>query len=377
MTYREAEYFLLSLNNLSHEAPGPTKQARLHFFLRLLDSPEKKIPRYIHITGANGKGSVAMMLAGCAAKQRLKTGLFLSPHHSSILERWQINGTPMNRKTFVKIINHFKPKLEEYLERAPFPMLSPSELMTAIGLYYFAEQKVRLMVVDINDEAKTMMALLPSKHLTIITLKNDRKTPSHRPTIRPTPHGLLFSYQNRSYRLPIIGEHQVKNAIRTITTARALGFSERAIAHGLRIVRLPIRLEIISLHPLIVLDGAHSPDTMATTIDGIKRFKPGARVHLIAGFDANEDAPSMIRQLCTLPLTSVMATRFTNLQLYPKAANPADLARLFRKLHRGLPIQPILDPKAALTVSQRYSRPGDILLVTGSMFLAGEIRSLF
>lgn len=430
------EQFLISLNNLPHRdfmkdrRRLPEYLARMQFFLHLLGNPEKKIPHAIHVTGTSGKGSVSSFLASILKTAGQKTGLMLSPHPEYMRERWQINGRPMSERELYSIMRTVKPALDAYIRTSPHDRLSHFDVLTAIGFLYFAEQKADWMVIEVGCGGRfDSTNVLPKKNAAVITnvgldhtelLGNTKEkiayekagiiSPDSRVyTMEKIPRVLAviekecrkqsatltsaeekssditqtadrtsFSYRTHRYHLRTIGRHQVANAILAIRIASDLGIPDRAIEQGLARAHQPLRMEIVSKNPCIILDGAHNADKMRTTVRTINEWQKregNIRIHLILGFSGNKQWKAMIRQLSTLKPAAIACTR-NSVDPFRKVANPREFAEYAQTLLPKTNIAIFLDPRDALQWSRKRQKKNDILLATGSIFLSGELRSI-
>lgn len=120
------------------------KKNGLHYIKAILEKmgePQKKIGRVIHITGTNGKGSVAYLLAGFLSKLGFKVGLFTSPHIRSLTERIQVNGVNISEDDFVRLYDYVVSFDDN---------LSFFEIMTLIMVKYFQEKKIDFSVVEVG-----------------------------------------------------------------------------------------------------------------------------------------------------------------------------------------------------------------------------------
>ena len=130
---------LLGRNEYTGQKPDIT---RIKKFLNLCDNPQDEFPA-VHITGTNGKGSVAVTIAKILEKSGYKAGLYTSPHLIDFRER-------------IRIGNQLIPleKIREYLSGYPFfdkrYSLTYFEILTAIAFLYFAEKKVDIAVVEVG-----------------------------------------------------------------------------------------------------------------------------------------------------------------------------------------------------------------------------------
>lgn len=176
MNYLQAEKFLFSqipywrTRKTANPRQNPAYFRNMRSLLKLLGSPEKYIPHYIHITGTSGKGSVASYLESIIKNSGQKVGLLTSPHPTYLTERWQISGQPIPKKNFAKIIQEIKPRLNKFLQKNPNQALSFFQLTTIIGLKYFADQKVSWAIIEAGIGGKgDSTNIIPKKDAAIIT----------------------------------------------------------------------------------------------------------------------------------------------------------------------------------------------------------------
>lgn len=408
----------------------------IRLMLKMAGNPEEEIPHYIHVTGTSGKGSVSMMISQILRAQGFKVGLVTSPHPTNIRERWQINNHSMSEKQFVEIIEDLKPVWDNYIHNANYTFPSMTSLNTIIALCYFAKNKVDYAIMEVTCGGKNDGTnVIPHKDVAIITnigldhtgilggtkeLIAENKSGiitkgSHVITAEHTPKlvkiiktaadkkkalsfkevstdrygdkngviikqdwtGLDFKIDGTVYHLNNLGYHQIDNARVAIEAARKLGVSEKAISEGLLATEFPIRFEVVSQKPYIILDGAHNADKVKATILGVKNLqKKYNNLHLLVGFSDNKDHSAFLRELLTLEPKSLACTRFTK-NIFRKTADPKKLMTAALKLDSKLKAASFLDPQAALAWSRQQAKQDDLVLVTGSMFLSGELRPCF
>ena len=444
MTYQEAYEYLDSLHNLPRVYRGknnwqntPTILKGMHAMLKLDGDPHLKIPRYIHVTGTSGKGSVSLMISQMLIAQGFKVGTITSPHPTKITERWQVNGRSMSDEDFVKTIEELKVVWDTYANEVKFTFPGMASLNTVIALHYFAKQKVDFAVMEVvcggkNDSTN----IIPHKEVAIITnigldhlgvlgtnkevialnksgiIKKgcDVITAEGNPKIihilklaalkkkarsfeevdasrynflingevlKHDWDGLDFRLHGEEYHINNLGYHQVANARVAIAAAKKLGLSQKAIKTGLENTAFPIRFEVVSQKPYIILDGAHNPDKVRATVASLKSLKGKYKnLHLLVGFSDNKDHSSFLEELIALKPKSLACTRFTQ-NIFRRVADPKKLKNAALKMKPRLKANSFLDPRAALAWSQAQLGPEDLLLVTGSMFLSGELRPIF
>jgi dihydrofolate synthase / folylpolyglutamate synthase len=414
MNFQESYDWLISLSNFPRKEYMSDPRhcswylKRLQFFLDILGNPEKKIPHYIHVTGTSGKGSVTTMMHSILHESGKSVGSTYSPHPTTILERWKVGNKHMTKKEFVELIEYIKPKLDKYIKTTPYDMLSFFELTEAIGFVYFAKKKVNWVVLEVACGGRYDSSnIIPKKDVAIITnidldhvgiIGNNKEEIAYEKSGIIKPGCAVFTQERNkkilevinkecrknktslnqvnnkiNYELNVLGEHQQKNAALCSAVAKHLDIPENKIKAGLLKIRLPIRMEIVSKKPLIILDGAHNPDKIKSTVNTINElanlqtFKP---VNLIIGFSENKDTTSMIRQLSKLEPKSIACTRYTN-NPFRKVTDPADTAKKFKKILPNSKIAIFLDPSDALNWSKKQK---GLILATGSIFLSGELR---
>ena len=117
---------------------------RTQALLARMGNPERSL-KYAHITGTNGKGSTAAMVASVLSAAGYRTGLFTSPHLYRFHERMQVDGVPIPDEALGRLTEQVL-GLAEGMEDHP----TEFELMTAVGMAYFAECKCDIVVLEVG-----------------------------------------------------------------------------------------------------------------------------------------------------------------------------------------------------------------------------------
>lgn len=220
-------------------------------------------------------------------------------------------------------------------------------------------------------------------------------------TLPAPPSGTLFrvvtpTQELPGLTLPLDGEHQVHNAALAVMAATLLqetGWStitHDAVRRGLQTVHWPLRFEVISGRPDIVLDAAHNPDSVAAVVQVLRqpRWQQRRRV-LVFAASADKDARTMLSLL--LPaFDQIVLTRFVG---NPRSLPPEELQELSVALSGGYSepassagwaaqtraapqVRTAADPETALQIARELAGCEGMICVTGSIFLAAEARSL-
>ena len=170
---------------------------------------------------------------------------------------------------------------------------------------------------------------------------------------------------------PLPGAHQRDNllvALRVLEEARAAGLRVDLVraARGLSRVRWPGRLQRLPGRPPLLLDGAHNPAGARALAAHLRTLGPFV---LLFGVMADKDVRGLAAELFPLA-REVVLTRPRG----GRAATPEEIARrttgLARRLHREA------DVKRALALARKRARPGETLVVAGSLYLVGAVLSL-
>jgi dihydrofolate synthase / folylpolyglutamate synthase len=114
----------------------------------LLGDPQRACP-VIHITGTNGKTSTARMIDALLRARGLRTGLFTSPHLSSMRERISLDGRPLDAQRFVELYEEIMPYVALVDGRHQVPM-SFFEVLTAMAFAAFADAPVDVAIVEVG-----------------------------------------------------------------------------------------------------------------------------------------------------------------------------------------------------------------------------------
>ena len=124
---------------------------RMRWLLRRCGEPQCEYP-IVHITGTKGKGSTAAMLEAIFRYAGWRTGLFTSPHLTTIRERFRINGTPIEEEKFVRVCTDILERVDAAnLDEIPSQQ-TPTyfEILTAVGMCLFAQESVDIAILEVG-----------------------------------------------------------------------------------------------------------------------------------------------------------------------------------------------------------------------------------
>jgi dihydrofolate synthase/folylpolyglutamate synthase len=174
-----------------------------------------------------------------------------------------------------------------------------------------------------------------------------------------------------SVTLPLLGRHQATNAALAVGALEALadtGVPYGLVERGLALVDWPGRLEVVHEAPLVLMDGAHNPEAAEALVDTLTELCPGRPIHLLVGMSGDKSPEEFGRRVGRLAV-SATCTRGR----HPRALDPVQLAG---RLWPFCPdVHVMSDAADALTYLLNAVSAQDVIVVTGSLFLVGELRS--
>lgn len=188
--------------------------------------------------------------------------------------------------------------------------------------------------------------------------------------LRVSITGLRGIYQDLS--LPLIGRHQAQNAAVAIAALEALsttGIPATLVERGLARVEWPGRIEVVSEHPLVLMDGAHNPHAAAALATTLMELCGDRPIHLLIGVSADKAIEEVGKQLGPLAVSATC----TKSRHHPRALDPVELAK---RLAPYCPdVHVMTDPVDAYTYLLNAVGSEEVIVVTGSLFLVGELRA--
>ena len=414
--------------------PSLKRREWMERFLPHLDQPQRAYPA-VQVAGTSGKGSVAAMVAECLRAAGVRTGLHVTPYLQLGTEKLWVDGRYASAPEYEALIEWIRPAAEAC--RGPFV---PMHGLASVGicLEHWRREGVELAVMetgvggrnDITNVLDTRVALINNigfDHLKTLgpTLEDVawHKAGIIRPGCRAVVlegtalfaarrqarevgaalrvikreaysaeaqaggrGGTLFSFRGRRLRLERVplgmaGGFQAHNAAMAAACMEELDprgrwIGEEAVIEGLGRARLPGRLEWIAPRggsPCpVLLDGAHNPDKLAAMLGSVEALRR-RRLHVVFGGLGSRRPDAALARLGELADTLIL----TEPQVYAKAPREAAeaAASVSGKVAARVLARP--DPEDALDEALNAAAPGDLVLVTGSLYLVGQLRGRF
>jgi dihydrofolate synthase / folylpolyglutamate synthase len=361
--------------------------------LAALGEPQNEL-RFVHIAGTNGKGSVCAMIDSICRFAGKRTGLFTSPHLIRFNERIQVSGTQISDDALVYGVEKIRRHIDERFHPTFF------EITTALALDYFRKQGVELVVfetglggrLDATNVVYPMVSVLTSIDLDhqnclgeslteIATEKGGIIKPGipvvsapQVPEVRVTLECIAdersapITFVENPLIEPIVGlagPHQRLNAAVATAAMKRAGIEAgpRAVREGLAKVHWPGRFQRIGER--LVLDGAHNPAGTKQLIRTWEEYVKRQRATIIFGGMRDKDLASMISIL------SSVAARFLIVPV--RSQRTASTEEIARFVPKHVPCAQCRSAEEALGLAHSFE---DQILVTGTLFLVGEVLSI-
>jgi len=170
-------------------------------------------------------------------------------------------------------------------------------------------------------------------------------------------------------KLPLAGAHQRLNAATAVCAAEVLkiSFAAGRLNAAFSSIVWPGRFEVISQNPTVILDCAHNEASMECLIESLKDMYPGRTFCFVLGVSKDKNIEAMGR-LLQKTAKCVILTRAGHPRAY--LFTEADAKKYFPQ--QSAVVTNGVDE--ALKEIQHCCFPGDVIVVTGSIFLVGEFR---
>jgi dihydrofolate synthase / folylpolyglutamate synthase len=399
--------------------------------LKALDNPQQNYLK-VQIAGTNGKGSTCAFLEAICLSAGIKVGLTTSPHLVSVTERVRINGADISEEDFALYATLIREASEKLVEKGELETVPTYfEQVTAIALLAFSEQNVELVIletglggrfdattaanaevvaitpVDYDHQrilgdtlteiaaekaaiirADTKVVLAPQQNeaekvildkcletgVEPIRISNDFQIEIHNRESIPPLIAVNFSTENDFYHdiiLGLAGKHQVINSLVAVNVGEVLrdfGFEieKKHIWTGLEKARHQGRLEF---YENFLFDGAHNVAGAKALREFLDEFvqKPITMI-----FGAMRD--KNISEIAGILFSKAEKLIFTT----PENPRSMDANEFLEFLPEDFPRENVFVTETvteALKIANEISTENDLICVTGSLYLIGEVKN--
>lgn len=313
---------------------------RMEWMLEKLGYPEKKL-KALHVGGTNGKGSTVAFLRSVLVEAGYEVGTFTSPYIEQFNERISLNGIPISDKEITQLVNIIKPlsdELEQTELGSPteFEVITAMAIyyfanMNQVDIAIFEVglggrfdstnviEPLAAVITNVGKDHTQILgntlseiayekagiikrnipvftAVKPEEAIAVIRKEALEKESElyllgkDYQIIEYRSKNLLeeFTYTSplktmEKLELSLLGRHQTENAAGAVSVLLwlnnngHLNISETTIRSGLRKAGWPGRMELLSIDPPILIDGAHNPEGMRAFAETIDNKFPGKK----------------------------------------------------------------------------------------------------
>jgi dihydrofolate synthase/folylpolyglutamate synthase len=403
---------------------SPEPLSRMESLVELLGSPQLQYPA-IHITGTNGKTSVARMTTALLVAAGLSVGTDTSPYLERFNERIAWNGDPIPDEELDRILVHIA-DVEPLLSGRP----SYFEIVNSAALEWFADVAVDVAVIEVGlggawdstnvvDGRVAVVTNVELDHVeylgttraeiaaekagivkpgaTLVLGETDRELAPifvERDPARVLMRGIDFGVRANVLALggrvvdlftpyaaysdvflPLHGAHQGDNAAAALAAAES--FLDRALGHDVvkaafASVESPGRLEVVGHHPLVVIDGTKNVAGARAVRVALDEEFPDTERTWVIGVLRQKDAREMLEALGVTEADRVVCCR----PEIPRARDPEEVADAARALRVPAARIAVVDRVAdAVRHAVATTPPDGQVIVAGSLYVAGPART--
>lgn len=350
----------------------------------------------LHVAGTAGKGSTAMMLYEGLRAAGLRTGVFLSPHVTTDIEDIQVNGLCIAPEQFAEYVQ----TLQGVVEKIE-PQFQPSyyELLFAVALMEFARVGCEWIVVEVGWGGRYDMTNIVEPQVSVITtidydhqavlgqtlseiashkagiIKKGVPVFSHMQHVevqdvlneeaagKQTQVTYVEPTQHLTTGLPGLAQQQ--NAATVDAVLASLGVNQAAREKGIAALRLPARFEVLQRQPFVLMDGAHSPVKMQALVEAIQNHYPEKQWTILLAIKKGKDIAGILKPLQPITSNWVITTFL----------HPVFPSYEAHEIAKHLPNTTVVThPQEALEYVLDSASEQDNILITGSLYLSGQLR---
>ncbi|WP_297453022.1 folylpolyglutamate synthase/dihydrofolate synthase family protein [Persephonella sp.] len=368
----------------------------------------------ILISGTNGKGSTAAFLESILRHHGLKTGMFTSPHLVEENERWQINRRDIPDDKLEEYIKQLKPVIEKH-------NLTYFEASTLLAFKYFSDEKIDIAVLEVGLGGRwdstnviypevsvitnvsldhthllgdTVSKIASEKlgiarkdrPLVIGTEQMDLITQAVMKGIREIYHYPFgYTFKDKGNRIDymfqdivikdikpsLLGKRQFFNLSAAIT-AFILFARRNNIRIDTYLIRkaaentyLPGRMQIISENPFIILDGAHNEEAIVETFKEISQLYPDKKIITVYSGMKDKEWKKILNLIKYKSVETIVTQIPVSRGITQEEIKDVE----------GVQFYPEIDK--AIEKARNIANQNSIILITGSLYLAGEVLKRF
>ena len=433
--------------------------SKMQYLCSLFDNPQECFD-VIHIAGTNGKGSTVAMLCNILAGLGYNnTGKYISPFIERFNERISVNGVDIPDDELVFLTNLIRDKIASANIPEDF-LPNEFEFITIVAFLYYKKCGCEIVILEtglggtldptnvVKNPLASVITSISFDHMAVLgdtlekiagwkcgIIKDNSLTVLYplnesavinlvEATAKSKNNNLIFPdisqieiikesleytefrYKRRDYKIKLIGNHQVYNAVTVIETILTLvdcgkvnpvGTNSvrpptqnnlqrqtqfalttktiyEAIYQGLAETYFPARFEVLSASPLVIFDGAHNISGVETLSKNINKLLGDKKVTLICGMSNDKQPEISLEKILKLPqLVKFIAVAANSNRAIPSK----ELCEIAKKYYKNAEYIEDFDTlKATLNNLMQKAAEDEAIICFGSLYLAGGIKQI-
>ncbi|NEZ49675.1 bifunctional folylpolyglutamate synthase/dihydrofolate synthase [Clostridium botulinum] len=404
--------------------------------LEVLGNPHNKI-KCIHVAGTNGKGSITSMLNSILIEEGYKVGMYTSPYIEEFEERIQINNTKILKDDLATAITEVYNASNQILKEG-YSNPTQFEIITCAAFLYFYNKDVDYAVIEVGlggrlDSTNVITPILSIissisyDHMKILgdsiekiaiekagiikskvpvvlypQLKEaedvinsiciERKSPLKKVSKESGKYvgcndltidgksirtqNIIINVDNNEYNinLALLGKHQILNCttvLYAVNELKKMGvvISNTSIINALIKVKWMGRFEILNNDPTVIIDGAHNIDGITKLKESIDTYVSYKDIVLILGILNDKQVEDMVKVITPSAKMVICVTPHSE-----RAEIAKELMRSVKTYNSNCIA--IEDYKTAYETALNYCNREDLLLISGSLYMIGDMRKI-
>ena len=386
---------------------------RIKVALEEIGNPHQDYPSIL-ISGTNGKGSTAAFLESILRHHSLKTGMFTSPHLVEENERWQINRHNISDDRLEEYIRQLNPVIEKH-------NLTYFEASTLLAFKYFSDEKIDIAVLEVGlggrwdatnvvypevsvitnvslDHThllgdtiskiaseklgiarKDRPLVIGTEQLDLITqaiMKGIREI-YHYPmgyTFKDKGNSIDYMFQDiviKDVKPSLLGKRQFFNLSAAITAfilfarRNSIKIDTDLIREAAENTYLPGRMQIISENPVIILDGAHNEEAIVETFREVSQLFPDKKIITIYSGMKDKEWKKILNLIRYKSAETIVTKIPVSRSITQKEIKDIEGVRFYPEIDK------------AIEKVRNTADKNSIILITGSLYLVGEVLKKF
>jgi len=403
---------------------------RTRALLKALGNPERGYG-ILQVAGTKGKGTAATSCAAILRAAGFRTGLYTSPHLLDVRERIAVDGAWIGKGAFADAVSRMLVHVRPLEGTAKCPTFF--EMMTVLALLHFREAGAQAVVLEVGlggrldatsavrplaslitqigldhthilggtkaliarekagvakrgvplvsgvppatEAGRAIAAFAAEVGAPLLAPGPDLRVRTGAPLLTETGGRTPVEVWVKSGRVvstvaPVLSRELARDVglaaalLSLPRVRRRLPVTPEAMQRGIADLVLPGRMQIVSRNPILLIDGAHNPDSARALARAIRETIRPHTVHAIIGGGADKALPTVAAAVARS--APEVRLSFTRPRTHPRAADPKDLMRRFPGSRS------FEDLATALAGAKAVAGSADLIVVTGSMYLAGE-----